>query len=154
MVTLGLPEEQLMSHAKIRNSSFFSLLWCLLEHWLAHEQTRQEQCIVQCNFHLPKWLSLTFHATHNLFQDVNKGFHEQHPLSKTLQLTLKEGFSSPIHWGLAAEKQQLCGEVVFSKGFRNQRIQHIFFIPTCWILNYFFPSFFKLGHLQPAFPLT
>lgn len=67
------------TYAICKNQEFLFFHWCLLAHWLAHEQTRQEQCVVQCNFHLPKWLSLTFHATHNLFHDVHKGFHEQHP---------------------------------------------------------------------------
>lgn len=66
-----------VTHKKIRNPSYFP--YYLLPHWLAHEQSRHEQCVVRCHFHLPKWLSLTFHATHDLFHDVHKGLHEQHP---------------------------------------------------------------------------
>lgn len=37
-----------------KNQDFLFFPYYLLAHWPAHEQTRQEQCVVQCHFHLPK----------------------------------------------------------------------------------------------------
>lgn len=37
-----------------KNQEFLFFPYYLLAHWLAHEQTHQEQCVLQCHFHLPK----------------------------------------------------------------------------------------------------
>lgn len=37
-----------------KNQEIPSFPYYLIAHWLAHEQSRQEQCVVRCHFHLPK----------------------------------------------------------------------------------------------------